>query len=253
MPSRGVTRITSSDPATVPPGDARDGCPRCTHVNAHGVATVPLVSTPPAVPADPAAEDLTGPAALDLAPPTVKRRVLAWGMWDWGTQPFNTVITTFVFSVYITSSSFGATNTTSTALAISTGLAGLFVALLAPVLGQNSDRSGRTVRNLRVLTWVLAVLSAALFVVRPEPAYLWVGLGLLAVGSVVSEIAGVNYNAMLTQVSTPRTIGRVSGLGWGLGYVGGIVLLLIVYFGFIQGLFGVPEEDGWPVRLAMLV
>src|SRR3546814_3959112 len=58
---------------------------------------------------------------------------------------------------------------------------------------------------------------------------------------------------MLSQVSTPRSIGRVSGFGWGMGYLGGIVLLLIVYFGFIQGLFGVPDEDGWPVRIAMLV
>jgi UMF1 family MFS transporter len=214
------------------------------------------VSTPPAVPADSAAGDLTGPAALDLAPPTIKRRVLAWGMWDWGTQPFNTVITTFVFSVYITSSSFGATNTTSTALAVSTGLAGLFVALLAPVLGQNSDRSGRTVRNLKVLTWVLAGLSAALFVVRPEPAYLWVGLGLLAVGSVVSEIAGVNYNSTIDQVATSRTVGRVSGFGWGMGYLGGIIVLLLIYFLFIQpdvGLFGVTGDDGLDIRVSMVV
>ncbi len=225
-------------------------------MNASAVATVPLVSTPPAVPADPAEADLTGPAALDLAPPTVKRRVLAWGMWDWGTQPFNTVITTFVFSVYITSSSFGATNTTSTALAISTALAGLFVALLAPVLGQNSDRSGRTVRNLRVLTWILAALSAALFVVRPEPAYLWVGLGLLAVGSVVSEIAGVNYNSTIDQVATSRTVGRVSGFGWGMGYLGGIIVLLLIYFLFIQpdvGLFGVTGDDGLDIRVSMIV
>ena len=209
------------------------------------------MTTPTPVPGD-----LIGPSALDQAPPTVKRRVLAWGMWDWGTQPFNTVITTFVFSVYITSSSFGDTNTTSTSLAISTALAGLFVALLAPVLGQNSDRSGRTVSNLRRLTWLLAGLSAALFVVRPEPSFLWVGLGLLAVGSVVSEIAGVNYNSTIDQVATSRTVGRVSGFGWGMGYLGGIIVLLLIYFLFIQpdvGLFGVTGDDGMDIRVSMLV
>ena len=160
--------------------------------------------TTPTAPAD---ADPAGPTALDVAGPTSRRKILAWGMWDWGSQPFNTVITTFVFSVYVTSESFGATNATSTALAISTAIAGLFVALLAPVLGQNSDRSGKTVRNLRLQTWLLAGLSASLYVVKPEPAFLWVGLVLLGVGSVVSEIAGVNYNATIDQVATRQDRG----------------------------------------------
>ena len=200
--------------------------------------------------------DAAGPTALDVAGPTSKRKIIAWGMWDWGSQPFNTVITTFVFSVYMTSSSFGATNATSTALAISTAIAGLFVALLAPVLGQNSDRSGRTVRNLRLQTWLLAGLSASLFVVKPEPAFLWLGLILLGVGSVVSEIAGVNYNATIDQVATGKTVGRVSGFGWGMGYLGGIIVLLALYFLLIQpdvGLFGVTDTDGMDIRVSMLL
>jgi MFS transporter, UMF1 family len=203
---------------------------------------------------DPA--DLTGPTALEGNTVSSKRRVVAWGMWDWGAQPFNTVITTFVFSVYLTSSAFGATNYTSMALAVATGLAGLLVALLAPVLGQNSDRSGKTVRNLKLQTWVLATLSAALFFVKPEPEYLILGLVLLGAGSVISEIAGVNYNATIDQVATPRTVGRVSGFGWGMGYLGGILVLLLIYFVFIQpevGLFGVGDEGATDIRVSMLV
>jgi UMF1 family MFS transporter len=142
------------------------------------------------------------------------------------------------------------------ALAISTGIAGLFVALLAPVLGQNSDRSGKTVRNLKIQTWVLAALSAALFFVQPEPAYLILGLVLLGAGSVISEIAGVNYNATIDQVATPRTVGRVSGFGWGMGYLGGILVLLLIFFLFIQpevGLFGVTDEGALDIRVSMVV
>ena len=185
-----------------------------------------------------------------------KGRILGWTMWDWGTQPFNTVITTFVFSVYLTSESFGATNTTSTALAISTALSGLLVALLAPVLGQNSDRSGRGVRNLRLQTWLLAALSAALFFVKPEPGFLVLGLVLLGVGSIVSEVASVNYNASIEQVASPHNVGRVSGFGWGMGYLGGILVLLLLYFVFIQpevGLFGVTGDDGMDIRVSMVV
>lgn len=177
-------------------------------------------------------------------------------MWDWGAQPFNTVITTFVFSVYLTSESFGDTNTTSTALAVATALAGLLVAVLAPVLGQNSDRSGRTVRNLRIQTWILALLSASLFFVQPDPSYLVLGLVLLGAGSIVSEIAGVNYNASIEQVASPKNVGRVSGFGWGMGYLGGILVLLVIYFAFIQpevGLFGVGDGEALDIRVSMLV
>ncbi|QFG70196.1 MFS transporter [Ornithinimicrobium pratense] len=184
------------------------------------------------------------------------RKITAWAFWDWGSQPWNTVITTFVFAVYITSESFGSTNHTSQMLALSTAIAGFFVAVLAPVLGQNSDRSGRTVRNLRWQTWILAAVAASLFFVQPSPEHLILGLVLLGIGSVVSEIAGVNYNATIEQVATPTTVGRVSGYGWGFGYLGGIVALLTLYFLFVQpevGLFGVTGEDGMDIRVSMLM
>lgn len=177
-------------------------------------------------------------------------------MWDWGAQPFNTVITTFVFAVYLTSESFGSTNTTSTALAIGTAISGLLVAALAPVLGQNSDRSGKGVRNLRIQTWVLAVLSASLFFVKPEPGFLVLGLVLLGAGSIISEIASVNYNASIEQVASPKNVGRVSGFGWGMGYLGGILVLLLLFFLFIKpdvGLFGVSDEGAMDIRVSMLV
>lgn len=185
-----------------------------------------------------------------------RRAVFSWALWDWGTQPLNTVIVTFVFSVYITGASFGTENDTSQALALTTALAGIAVALLAPVLGQNSDRTGHTVRNLRWQTWAIAALAAALFFVRPDPSFLWLGLGLLAVASLVGEIANVNYYALIEEVSTRQTVGRVSGFGWGLGYLGGIVALLTLYFAFINpevGLFGVTGEDGMDIRVSMLL
>lgn len=194
--------------------------------------------------------------ALGASGGAPRRKVLAWAMWDWGTQPLNTVVITFVFSVYLTSSAFGDTNATSQALALSTMLGGLLVALVAPVLGQDSDRTGHTVRNLRWQTWVIAALCAALFLVRPAPSFLWWGLGLLAAASIVGEIANVNYYALIDDVATQDNVGRVSGFGWGMGYLGGIVALLVLYFGFIQpevGLFGVTNADALDIRASMVV
>src|SRR5690606_13069832 len=105
-------------------------------------------------------------------------------------------------------------------------------------------------------TWLLAAIAASLFFVKPEPGYLALGLILLGLGSVVSEIAGVNYNATIEQVATAKTVGRVSGYGWGFGYFGGIVALLALFFLFIDpevGSFGVTGEDGLDIRVSMLV
>lgn len=223
------------------------------------VASVAFVTLPHAgedLPEPSPGEPVASRAALDNTGPTSKRRILGWAMWDWGTQPFNTVITTFVFSQYIVNEVFGSPNFTSRALGIATLLSGLCIALMAPVLGQSADRAGNTVRVLKGLTWALAVLSAALFFVRPEKPYFWLGLVLFAVGTLVSEIAAVNYYATMDQVANQANVGRVSGIGWGMGYLGGIVILVLILFGFILpevGLFGVTGTDALDVRASMLL
>jgi UMF1 family MFS transporter len=194
--------------------------------------------------------------ALGSAGPVPKRRVLAWALWDWGTQPFNTVITTFVFSAYIVSSYFGETDANSQALGYSTAIAGFFIAALAPVLGQMGDRTGHTVRNLRLFTWALAAISAGLYFVAPEPQFFIMGLILLAVGTVICEVAGANYNSLLDRVATDQNVGKVSGFGWGMGYLGGIVVLLVILFLFVQPeitILGIPSANAMGIRLSMIV
>ncbi|QOR71367.1 MFS transporter [Ruania alkalisoli] len=194
------------------------------------------------------------PLPRDAKDRTLTWPVIAWSLWDWGSAAFNAVITTFVFTVYLTSDPFGpeAERTLGWVLAG----AGFLIALFAPVTGQRADRAGRRTLWLAVNTVLVILASAGLFFVLPAPEYLWLGLALLAGGNIAFEFAGVNYNAMLADVSTPRNVGRVSGLGWGMGYIGGIVLLLVVYLGFIEpdvGLFGVTGEDGLDVRISMLL
>ncbi|WP_226913626.1 MFS transporter [Gephyromycinifex aptenodytis] len=187
---------------------------------------------------------------------TGRKSVVAWALWDWGSAAFNAVITTFVFTVYLTSKSFGETDASTAALGTGMAVAGLAVALFAPVTGQRADRAGRSAWWLGMNTLIVVVLSALMFTVKPDPSLLWWGVGLVAAGNVFFEFASVNYNAMLHRVSTPETVGRVSGLGWGAGYLGGIVLLLILFVGFIQpevGWFGVSTEQGLNVRVSMLV
>jgi UMF1 family MFS transporter len=95
--------------------------------------------------------------------------------------------------------------------------------------------------------------------IRDEPGYLWAGLALLALTAACGDLASVPYNAMLRQLSTPATSGRISGFGWAAGYVGSVVLLVVVYSGFIsgsgptRGLLGLSTHGGLHIRAAMLL
>ncbi|MFJ3957176.1 MFS transporter [Arthrobacter sp. NPDC090010] len=181
--------------------------------------------------------------------------VLAWASWDWGSASFNAVMTTFVFTVYLTSKSFGGEDHASGVLSAGFAVAGFAIALLAPVTGQRADNGGRRKLWLGVYSGIVVLLMALCFFVRPEPGYLLFGVILISVGHVFFELAGVNYNAMLTQISTPATIGRVSGFGWAAGYLGGIVALLLVLQLFVQPAFewfGASTDDALNIRLVAL-
>ena len=183
---------------------------------------------------------------------TSKGKVLAWAAWDWGSAAFNAVMTTFVFTVYLTSKAFGGEDEASAVLGGALAIAGLAIALLAPVTGQRSDTGGRRKLWLGVNTAAVALLTGLCFFVFPRPEFLLLGVTLIALGNVFFEFAGVNYNAMLAQISTPANIGKISGFGWASGYVGGIVALLIVLQLFVQpsiDWFGASTEDSLNIRL----
>lgn len=197
-----------------------------------------------------------------MGSPVGRGRVLAWALWDCGSTGLNAIVVTFVFSVYLTHS-VGAEvpgrTTPASWLGWALFLAGVAVALLAPVTGVWVDTPRRRRRTLAALTATLVLLTSAMSLIRDDPSYLWVGLLLLAVTAACSDLASVPYNSMLRQLATPETQGRVSGFGWGAGYVGSTVLLVVVYLGFISGdgpttgLLNIPTADGQNVRAAMLM
>ena len=71
------------------------------------------------------------------------RGTFAWALWDWAEQPFPTIFSTFIFPIYITSAAFGPEEDTSRALGLAATIAGIAVALVAPVFGRRSDEAGR--------------------------------------------------------------------------------------------------------------
>jgi UMF1 family MFS transporter len=106
---------------------------------------------------------------------------------------------------------------------------------------------------------LVVIMTSAMSLIRADYHYLWLGLVLLACAAACSDLATVPYNAMLRQLSTGENSGRISGLGSAAGFFGSVLLLLIVYFGFIQGdggtrgLLGIAAVDGDNVRASMLL
>jgi UMF1 family MFS transporter len=194
---------------------------------------------------------------------TKKRGTFAWALWDWAEQPFPTIMQTFIFPVYLASAVAGVVkdatecdpnNIVDIQLGWTTAIAGIIVALIAPVLGRRSDENGKRKFWLMVNTYILVAIMTASFFVEPKTEFLLFGLVLYGLGSVVQESALINYYAMLKSVTTEKNIGRVSGYAWAFGYAGGIVLLCISLFGFILPgtVFGAPSENGMSVRIVFL-
>ncbi|MEJ2870412.1 MFS transporter [Actinomycetospora sp. OC33-EN08] len=199
-------------------------------------------------------------SATPLTPASTPRTtgaLVRWAAWDWGSAAFNAVITTFVFTVYLTSGVAADEASGSAALANTIAIAGLLVALTAPVYGQRSDASGAEQgrqRRLGVLTAVIVAACALMFLVQGSPSYLLLGLILLGVGTFAYELAQVEYNAMIYRLAPPGRTGWVSGVGWSAGYLGGIVLLLACLVLFIEpiGVITFDSPDMGPRVIALV-
>lgn len=177
--------------------------------------------------------------------------ILGWCLYDWANSAFNTVIGTFVFSVYFARGIYGDETSGSALWALAIGLSGIVVAVLSPVLGAVADRTGRRKPWLAVFVTVTAVATALLWFAAPERAYIAYALTLVVIASIAFELANVFYNAMLPVVAPTGFAGRVSGWGWGLGYMGGLACLVIALLALVQPAepwFGIGKENAANIR-----
>jgi UMF1 family MFS transporter len=199
----------------------------------------------------------------DVAPARPKG-TFSWALWDWASQAFPTVVTSFMFGRYITSEFFApagysleeAGQYTAFWLGISGVFAGVLIALIAPIVGRRADTSGRKKFWLMINTYLFAATIGLMFFVAPSSDFFVFGLVLLAAGGIFFEFATVNYNSMLNEVARPHERGKISQFGWGLGYIGGIILLVmalwIIQFGGAE-LLGIPDTDALSVRVVMVI
>lgn len=184
--------------------------------------------------------------------PEGRRAVAGWCLYDWAMSAFNTVIGTFVFSVYVTKAVAADPESGTAAWGLMLGLSGIAIAILSPVLGAIADRGGRVKPWLGGFTAVTIIGSALLWTVTPSPSSLLTALIIVGIASTAFELANVFYNALLTRVAPAGRLGRVSGWGWGIGYFGGLGALVLCLTLLIQTetpLFGwLSKEESAHIR-----
>lgn len=182
--------------------------------------------------------------------------IVAWCLYDWAYSAFNTIVSTFVIATYFVRAV--AVNPTSgtTEWATTQAIAGLLIAIMAAPLGAVADSGGRRRGMLAGATVIMILATGALWFIRPTPSDAIWALLLVAIGTISYEIGTVFYNAMLPDVAPPGRIGRISGLAWGSGYVGGLTCLglcLVVLINPHPPLFGLDARQAEPVRAAALL
>ncbi|TAN09636.1 MAG: MFS transporter [Rhizobiaceae bacterium] len=188
------------------------------------------------------------------------RGIWGWMFFDWAAQPFFTVVTTFIFGPYFVSRMAPNPADGQAAWGYAIAVAGLFIAVLSPVLGSIADQTGGRKPWIAGFAVLQIVSMSLLWFAAPGSPLLPVLL-FFSLASVASEFSIVFNDSMMPRLLAEREVGRVSNLAWGLGYVGGMIVLIFVVI-FIAGspatgktilglhpLFGLDPAKGEDARI----
>ncbi|MCC1491244.1 MFS transporter [Cognatishimia sp. F0-27] len=162
-----------------------------------------------------------------MADGTLRKRIWGWFFFDWASQPYNTLLLTFIFGPYV-SELMGDGTRAQAAWGFGIAAAGAIIALLAPVLGALADTGGNRVRWIWGFSGLYVVGSSMLWFAAPDSFNLYGTLFFFALGLIGMEFATIFTNAMLPDLGTRAEIGRISGFGWAFGYLGGTVTLVMM-------------------------
>jgi UMF1 family MFS transporter len=156
--------------------------------------------------------------------PPARREIFGWAMFDFANSSYTTIIVTVAFSVYFTTLvAPGGRGDFLWGIALT--LSNVAIILTAPILGAIADGAGRK-KQFLAGTWLLCVVAtAALYLVGPGDVGL--ALALFVASNLGYALGETLSSAFLPEISTPDNVGRISGLGWGLGYLGGLGSLLL--------------------------
>ena len=177
------------------------------------------------------------------------KKIWSWMLYDWAAQPYSTLLITFIFAPYFTSVVVGDPILGQSLWGMMTAVVGLSLAVLGPVLGAISDTSGLRKMWMAFFSFLYVLGAYSMWWAFPGAESFTVILVLFGIGMLGMELSQIFVNSMLSEICSEKDIGRVSGNGWSLGYVGGLLLLFITLLFFAENnvgltLLGYPPVFG---------
>ena len=184
------------------------------------------------------------------------RTVLAWALYDFANSAFATTTLSVIFNVYYVSvicapgvPFLGRRITGEAMWGTAASVSMLITFLITPILGAVADFSSK--KNFLIFFWCLGWIFSALLYFCAEGDWLSASVFFILANTGFTS-GNTFYNAFLNEISEPATVGRISGFGWAMGYVGG-GLLLAANLLMIQhpAWFHLPETNHIPVRASI--
>ncbi|GAW34235.1 vacuole effluxer Atg22 like protein [Roseovarius sp. A-2] len=174
-----------------------------------------------------------------------RKRIWGWFFFDWASQPYHTLLITFIFGPYFASvasdyfMSTGLTEDIADARAQAMWsycltVTGLIIGLGAPIMGAFADTTGRRLPWIIVFSLMYVTGAASIWGMTPDGANLWFGLIAFGLGFIGAEYALIFINSQLPSLGTQDEVGAISGSGFAFGYVAGVVSLLIMLALFVE-------------------
>ncbi len=160
--------------------------------------------------------------------------IASWCLYDWACASFSIIVMTFIFATYFTTKIAENEIVGTYQWANTFSLAGIIIALTSPIVGAIADHGGHHKRWLFFFTWLSIISAALLWFAYPNTSSVYFTLICVAFGTIGLEVAQVFYNSFLASLAPKSYLGRISGWGWGCGYIGGILALSITLFVFVR-------------------
>ena len=184
------------------------------------------------------------------------KKLFNFALYDFANSAFTTIIITFIFSTYFAKQIAPNPVLGQSYWGWAIGITGLLVALTGPLIGSFADKKNCTEFFIKLFTIICIILTSFLWFSKPSEKYLLYTLIIVALANFFYELSLIFYNSILKRISNYNNLGKSSGFSFALGYIGGILILIVCIKIFIDNdvlPFGLSKENSENIRATSIV